>query len=98
MGEALAGLFGAGMGGDQFKLLGKQADFAQSGPEPERLADEAMRGRVVGLVEGHVTVAMQLAAFPARRVIGDIGQVLEHLLFDLGEARQGGFAGCAVHA
>src|SRR5579883_1392844 len=59
VGDALPRLLGAGVGGDPLVLV-VELDAVPRGAEPEDLADQAARSAVVGFLEDHVTVGMEL--------------------------------------
>jgi len=98
VGEALAGLHSAGVSRKQFKFLGKQADFTQSGAQPQGLAEQAMGRRVIRFLKVEMPIAMEFALFPDGRVVSGGGQRQQGGAFDVLKAGQRHFPGRAVEA
>src|SRR5258708_6834007 len=97
VGDALARLLGPGMGGDPL-VLEIELDAVARGLEPEDLADQPMRGAVVGFLEDHVAVRMELGLLEDRRLVALRGEREQRRLFSLLEARQGRHMSRAVIA
>ena len=70
VGETFAGMLGAVMRSDELILQGVEPHLACPAAHPKRLADEAMRRGVVGVVEGDVAVALQGDDLPLGQVVG----------------------------
>src|SRR5579872_4615086 len=97
VGDALAGLLGPRMGGDPFVLV-VELDAVASRLEPEDLADEAMRRAVIGFLEDHVAVGVELGLLEDRRLVALRREREQHGLFSQLEAGQGSHVSRAVIA
>src|SRR5579859_6003123 len=98
MGQTLAGRLSSWMGCDKLESCAIEPDLTASAAHVELLTNQAKRRRVEGIVEDDIAVTMQDDQFPARQVVGCLGQRLEPCALDLLELDQRRLFGRAVRA
>src|SRR5262249_15601528 len=76
------------MRGDQCVVV-EQLDLREGGPDPEPLANQAMRRGVVGTGEDDVAIAMELGSFPLHQFPRREWQAEQRGPFELIEQLQG---------
>ena len=85
------------MGGDEL-VVAEQLHGGLGGPQPQALAYQAEARRVVGLLELHVAVGVQLHPRPHGELGWTRGERSQELALGLHEPRQGSLVGGAVDA
>lgn len=96
MREALAGVLGTWMRGDERIVTGVQTNLLSAATNPQGLTNQAERRRVECLLKHHVAVTMQLDALPERQVIGRSGKRLKQRLLAALKAQEWLLVGGAV--
>lgn len=83
MGEALASVLGARMGGDQLAILRVDPHLAATAAHLNLLANQTEGRRIEGVVEHRIAIAMHLCELPDRQVVGCSGQRVQPMAFVL---------------